>query len=222
MDHGFRGEHSIADMILIDTKGKKRSRKLEFQILEGIAKGDKTTIRFLAPADIRNTTLLTHEQKQRDDDQWLYLPALKRVKRIAASNKSSSFQGSEFTYEDLSPKEISKYDYQLLRTESCEDAQCWVVEAKPRFKSSGYSKTQSWIRHDNHQSIRQDFYDKRDKLLKRSKITGLKKLNNQFWRADVIHMVNLKTKKETLLKSYDRKIDPTLQARSFTKRAIQQ
>jgi len=117
MNHGFIDEKTNTEMILVGKKGQKSRRSFEFKVLENIEKGDKTLFRFVDPADIRNTKLLTHEHKDRDDDQWIYLPALKRTKRIAAKNKSASFVGSEFSYEDMIPHDVQKYEHQLGNSE---------------------------------------------------------------------------------------------------------
>ena len=130
--------------------------------------------------------------------------------------------GSEFTYEDLTPVEITKYDYRYLGDEKYQDHECFLVESHPRFKNSGYSKTISWIRKEDYQTIRQDFYDKRGKILKRAHFIGLKKINGKFWRADSIEMVNLQNQKKTTFRNLSRKLSNGFSESEFTKRAIQQ
>ena len=220
INRGFKDEKTETEMIL-KVRDQTSIRKFEFKILENAQIGDKTLFRFIEPADIRNTVLLTHENKTGDDNQWIYLPALKRTKRIAAKNKSASFVGSEFTYEDMTPHDINKYEHQYLKTELFEDHPCYVVESIPKYDYSGYSKVLSWIRTDIYQTIRQDFYDKKSKeLFKRSKMINLNKFNEKYWRANEIHMKNLKNNNETKLRNLHRFIGNDFQSSEFSKRAI--
>jgi outer membrane lipoprotein-sorting protein len=221
MNQHFQDEMSNSEMVIISASGQKTIRKFVFKILENIENGDKTIMKFTEPADIRDTALLTFENKTRDDDQWLYLPALKRVKRISSSKKSASFMGSEFTFEDLSPKEIRKYEYTRQKDEACGVFQCYVVDSKPLFDHSGYSKIRLWIRSDNFQNVREEFYDKKGKRLKHSTISGLKKFNEKFWRADSLHMVNVQNQRQTLLTNHTRTLGNGFGGNDFTKQAIQ-
>ena len=114
-NNGFLGESSSMEMILINAHGDKVERKMDSKIKETNGDGDKSIITFKWPADVKGTKMLTWTHKKGNDDQWLYLPALKRVKRITSRNKTGSFMGSELSYEDLGSQEVEKYTYKYIK-----------------------------------------------------------------------------------------------------------
>jgi hypothetical protein len=156
----YDGDSSIAEysMVLLDRRNRQRVRELRI-ISKDFGRDTKALSLFESPADIRGTAYLNFDwdDTDRDDDSWLYLPALQRVKRLATGDKSDSFLGSDFTYADINGFEIDWYDYRFINESELVDGQdCWVIEMtpKPRFKQraeaqTGYSKIQSWIRKDN-------------------------------------------------------------------------
>ena len=107
-NQGFKSESSVMEMKLINAYGDVTTRRMLSQVLEGTNEGDLSLATFEWPADVKGTKMLTHTMKSTDDKQWLYLPAIKRVKRISSRNKSGSFMGSEFSYEDLGSQEVEK------------------------------------------------------------------------------------------------------------------
>jgi len=218
---GFQTEISLYKMTLINANGDRSERTLEFRTLEGVAEGDKTLIIFKAPPDISGTGLLTHQNRSGEDDQWLYLPALRRIKRIASSNRASSFVGSEFTYEDLTPLELVKYRFKLLREDAVGDQPVWVVESVPQFKDSGYSRMELFVRKDNHQTVRTNFYDRKGDQMKVGSFEGWSKVDGRWWRARTVRMENLQTRKSTSLETLEIKIGVGLAARDFTTRALE-
>jgi len=121
---------------------------------------------FDSPRDIEGTALLSHAKILEADDQWLYLPALKRVKRISSANKSGPFVGSELAFEDLTALELEKFDYEYLRSEPCGELTCDVVERYPRYEHSGYTRQVMWIDQDVSQIRKIEFYDRKNALLK--------------------------------------------------------
>ncbi len=155
------GDNKVSDMemILIDKKGNERRRKIKTYSKDF---GDDThsLIFFLAPADVRSTGFLTYDydDPKKDDDQWLYLPALKKTKRIATSDKSSSFMGSDFNYSDMTSRNLEDYDYKLLKESKVKGAKVWLIEATPRsddvIDETGYEKTVAFVRQDNYVVIR--------------------------------------------------------------------
>ena len=118
-DSGWQFQSSDMEMILRNRAGKESRRKISSRQLEVEGDGDKTLSLFHEPRDVRGTAMLTFSHGLEPDDQWLYLPAIKRVKRISSRNQSGPFMGSEFAFEDLSSQELDKYDYQYLRDEAC-------------------------------------------------------------------------------------------------------
>ena len=198
-DTGWNDNKSVSKMVLRNKQGQESVRVLRqnnFEINdEGL--GDKSVVVFDEPRDIQGTALLSHTKILDPDDQWLYLPALKRVKRISSKNKSGPFVGSEFAYEDLLAQEVEKYDYKFLREEKCGDLDCFVVESYPLYKNSGYTKLIVWWDKDEYRVQKIDFYDRKDSLLKTLNYTGYQQYNSKFWRADKLSMVNHQTGKST-------------------------
>lgn len=222
MDIGYHDESSIGHMILIGTNGEKTERELESKTLEKQAnEGTKSIVKFIKPADIQGTALLSIQNKNRDDDQWLYLPAMKKTKRIAGTGKSGSFVGSEFSYEDMIPPDIEKYSYQYLRSESCDHFQCFVIESTPQFTDSGYSKTRLWIRTDNYQTVKMDLYDKKGRHQKTALFEDLQLINNRFWRPFKVIIKNFQNGKETQLLIKELKIQSGLSIADFSQRALE-
>ncbi len=155
------GDRSITEMemILIDKKGKKRVRKLKTFGLEK-GKDSLSLMFFLSPADVRNTGFLTfdYDESGKDDDQWLFLPALRKTKRIAAGDKSGSFMGSDLNYSDMTSPDLNLYEYTLMKETEVKGQKVWQIKAVPKTKAeaekSGYSKSVVFIRQDNYVMIR--------------------------------------------------------------------
>ena len=221
INSGYRDELIQYKMILVNAKGERSERSLEMRTLEGLDTGDKTLLIFQDPPDVRGTTLLTHENRVGDDDQWLYLPALRRARRIASSNRSSSFVGSELAYEDLVPNEISKHQYQYLREDTLDGVPVWVIESTPRFKDSGYSRRELFVRRDNHQMARVNFYDRKGKLLKMARWDGWWKVTARRWRARTVRVENVQNGKSTILEVLDVKIGNGYSPGDFSVRALE-
>ena len=192
------------EMILIDKKGKKRIRKLK---TFGGKKGKDTLslMFFISPADVKNTGFLTYDYKKsgKDDDQWLYLPALRKTKRIAAGDKSGSFMGSDLNYSDMTTPDLDLYDYTLMKETDVRGKKVWQIKAVPKSKDeaekSGYSKSVIFIRQDNYVMIRAVHWVHKKR---RNKYIDVKKLDNidGIWVSTETH-VTTKTGKKTLHKT---------------------
>jgi len=215
-------------MTLIGANGEKTERVFESKRFEKTGTdGEKSLIKFIQPADIQGTGLLSYQNKKTDDDQWLYLPSMKKTKRISGSGKSGSFVGSEFSFEDLIPPDIDKYTYQYLRSEPCGDVNCFVITIIPQTSDSAYSKTISWIRSDNYCNVKSEFYDKKDRLLKTATFEDYRLINNvdkvdkKYWRAFRLVMKNGLTNKETNFLVENLKIGSGLTSTDFTQRALE-
>ncbi len=220
MDNGFHDEESTMEMVLINAHGDKNIRKMNNKRFEMKDDGDKSLIKFEKPKDIKGTSLLTFEHKVGDDDQWLYLPALKRVKRISSRNKSGSFMGSEFSYEDISSFEVEKYTYKFIKEDTLDGVPCFVIERYPVDKNSGYTNQVTYVRKDNHRFKQIDYYDRKGDVLKIAYYADHKLLKEKFWRPTQIHMKNVQTKKETVLDFQGTKIGVDLKEADFSKRAL--
>ena len=200
-DTGWADNASTMRMVLRNGNGDESVRELRRQALETHedGAGDKSLITFDAPRDVAGTSLLSHTRILEPDDQWLFLPALKRVKRISSANKSGPFVGSEFAYEDLVSQELDKYEYRYLREEACGDTACFVVERLPLYESSGYTKQIVWWDRDEYRVQRIDFYDRKDSLLKTLTYHGYRQYLGKYWRPDLMRMENHQNGKSTSL-----------------------
>ena len=197
-DRGFGDSEVQLQMVLRNSAGRESSRSLAITTLEvpDESLGDKSLVVFESPNDIKGTALLSHAQILEPDDQWLFLPALKRVKRISSANKSGPFVGSEFAFEDFTALELNKYDYAWLREEALDGVQNDVVERTPRYENSGYSRQVSWVDQDVYQVRKVEFYDRRGDLLKTLVLTDYREYDG-VWRAQRMEMVNHQTGKST-------------------------
>lgn len=202
-DLGF-GDFTVdGRMVLRDKQGQESVREFRNLVLEredpGL--GDLGIIVFERPRDVRGTALLTHSNiEPADDDQWLYLPAIKRVKRISSSNRTGKFVSSEFSYEDLGSQEVDDYAYKLLREEPCpnlEGETCWVIERDPKNPKSGYSTTISWIDQSEYRFVRGEFYNRRGDLEKILEAADFQQYLGQYWRPGRLTMTNQQTGKAT-------------------------
>ena len=202
-DRGFSDSEAQMKMILRNAAGAETTRTLKMKTLEVADEslGDKSIILFDSPADIEGTALLSHAKILDPDDQWLYLPALKRVKRISSKNKSGPFVGSEFAFEDFTAQELNKFTYKFLREEPCGGdngaLMCDVVERYPRYENSGYSKQIAWVDQTDFQTRKLEFYDRRGDLLKTLIFKDYRKYDDGYWRAHLLAMKNHKTGKHT-------------------------
>ncbi|MDD3763001.1 MAG: outer membrane lipoprotein-sorting protein [Nevskiales bacterium] len=194
------GDTSVTmQMILRNRAGDESVREIRSRSLEVADDGDKSLIIFDEPKDVEGTALLTFSHKTADDDRWLYLPALKRVKRIAGRNKSGPFMGSEFSFEDLGSQEIEKYTYKYLRNETLDGQDCFVIERYPVEQDSGYTRQVAWIDTAEYRTQKVDFYDRKETLLKTLTTSGYQQYLDKYWRPDRMDMVNHQTGKSTTL-----------------------
>ncbi len=221
-DRGFTDSRVEMKMVLRNAAGQEASRTLALNTLEVPDEqlGDKTLIVFDSPADIDGTALLSHAKILDADDQRLYLPALKRIKRISSVNKSGPFVGSEFAFEDFTALELNKYTYKYLREEPCGDMTCDVVERKPRYEHSGYTRQVAWTDQRDFQVRKVDFYDRRGDLLKTLEQKEYRQYDDKFWRAHLLAMTNHQTKKSTDLIFSDFAFKTGLRDRDFVKNTL--
>ncbi len=221
-DQGFGDSQVKLDMKLTNRNGESSTRRLRFKTLEIPAKdrGDKSLSIFDHPRDVKGTALLSHTRILEPDDQWLYLPALKRVKRISSANKSGPFVGSEFAYEDLTSFEVGKYKYKWLRDEKCGELTCFVTERYPLYQDSGYTRQVTWVDTKEYRIQKVEFYDRKEELLKTLISSNFKQYLGKFWRAHTMFMENHQTGKKTTLKFSDYKFGANLKESYFTKNRL--
>ncbi|MFV1987347.1 MAG: outer membrane lipoprotein-sorting protein [Gemmatimonadota bacterium] len=217
---GFGDYQAQMDMILIDRRGKETLRELELSVLEVSVDEEKSIVYFQSPRDIRGTGLLTYSYRDRDNEQWLYLPALRRTKRISASGRSSPFMGSEFSYEDLVPAHVNQYEYRFVGEEECEESRCFVVERYPVYDGTGYSRQQMWIDVVEYRVLRIDSWDLRDRPVKTLRLSQYVKYLDRVWQPGEARMVNLLTDGTTVLNWRDYRFGTGLRESDFTRAAL--
>jgi len=219
-DNGWGDTTANMKMLLINRQGQTSERQIRTKTLEVMGDGDKSVSIFDKPKDVRGTAFLTFSHIEGADDQWLYLPALKRVKRISSRNKSGPFMGSEFAYEDLSSQEVAKYSYQYLKDETCgpnNSLDCFVTERVPKDEFSGYTKQITWIDKEAYRAQKIDFYDRKGALLKTLTLSDYQQYLNQYWRAHKMEMVNHITGKKSVLTWTDYQFKTGLKDSDFNK-----
>jgi len=197
-DVGYGDSRVDARMVLRNQAGQETTREFSFSTLEKENEnvGDKSMIVFQSPRDVEGTALLSHAKILDPDDQWLYLPALKRVKRISSSNKSGSFVGSEFAFEDFTITELNKFTYKYVGEEEVGGMMMDVIERFPRYEKSGYTMQKTWVDQEVFQPRQVEFYDRKGELLKTLTLSDYRDYDG-VWRAHKLSMVNAQTGKET-------------------------
>lgn len=196
---GWKDSTGKMKMILRNAQGQESTRELRILSLEVKGDGDKSLSIFDTPADVRNTKMLTYSHNDSADEQWLYLPALKRVKRIASNSKSGAFMGSEFSFEDLSSFEIAKFTFKYAGEEKYMGHDCYKLEAVPNDPHSGYSKQIIWMDKEHLRAQKIEYYDRKQTLQKTQTFNEYTLYQDKFWRAHKSLMINHQTNKSTLL-----------------------
>ncbi len=216
-DLGFNSSTVNLKMTLKNKNGQTSQRTLTTKTLELTEDGDKSLIVFNSPKDVKGTSTLTFTHKVGSDDQWLFLPSIKRVKRISSNNKSGPFVGSEFAYEDLSSQEIEKYAYKFIE----EKGSLLVVEQDPVDPKSGYTRRLVTYNKDKGYRIEKiEFFDRKNALLKTLIYSQYKRYKNKFWRAARFVMTNHQSNKETILEFSDYDFGVNLSDEDFTQVAL--
>ncbi|RAP28300.1 outer membrane lipoprotein-sorting protein [Candidatus Marinamargulisbacteria bacterium SCGC AG-343-D04] len=219
VNNGFVTQQSMVKMILINAHGDKVERRMSFMGMEVDGDGDKSLITFLYPADVKGTKTLTWSHKEGPDDMWLLLPALNRVKRINSRNKSGSFMGSEFSYEDISSDEAEKYTYNFIEDSTLDGREVWVIERYPKDKNSGYSKQVTYVDKEYRNPWKIVYFDRKGELLKTSVFSQYKKID-RWWLFNRIEVMNHQTQKSSILEWQNRELGNNLKSSLFTKQYL--
>jgi hypothetical protein len=214
-DTGWKSAEVEVRMVLRNSHGETSERFLRSAWMETTGDGDRGLVVFDRPADVKGTAALTFSHKVGDDDRWLYLPALRRVKRIASSNKSGPFMGSEFAYEDLASQEVEKFAYRYVREDVLDGVASWVVERDPIDPRSGYLRQLVWYGKTDYRPLKVEYFDRKNELLKVLTYERYEKYG-AFWRARQQRMSNSQTGKSTLIEFGPFRFDRGLTADDFT------
>lgn len=218
---GFQDYTSSLTMTLKTKSGQEATRELRFKTLEVPGDGDKSLTLFDQPKDVEGTTLLTFAHKTADDDIWLFLPALKRVKRIAGNNKSGPFMGSEFAFEDFGVQEVEKYTYKYLRDETLDGQECFVIERVPTEKTSGYSRQEAWLDKAEYRVQKITYFNKGGVHLKTLRASEYQQHLDKFWYPNRYFMENHDTGRSTVLLFKDYKFRNGFSERDFDQSALE-
>lgn len=219
---------SEATITLTNKSGQERVRKtFGVSKLEANGEDNMRMTRFMAPADVKGTVSLLIEHSAADDDIWIYLPALKKVRRLVSSNKKDSFVGTDFSYGDVIGHKLTEWNYKLLREESADDVPCYVVEAAPKSDevrgNSGYAKRVIWIRKDNSFAIKGDLWDEAGEPVKTFHMTELQEVDpaRHKWQAMRLETKNLQTGHQTVIKFENFKVNQKVRDEYFTTRYME-
>jgi len=219
-DNGFGDTEATMTMTLVNRSGKKSTRRMRSRTLEVPGDGDKSMSIFDEPADVKGTASLTYSHAVKPDEQWLYLPALKRVKRISSKNKSGPFMGSEFAFEDISSQEVDKYTYKYLEDAEFDGRPVFKVEAVPAYKHSGYTRLINWVDQERLVSLKVEYFDRKNSPLKTLVFSDYELYLDKYWRAGVMQMDNEQTGKSTTLEFSDYKFQSGLTEKDFASNAL--
>ena len=219
-DQGFGDFTANMVMTLKNKKGDTSTRYIRIRTLEVDGDGDKSLSIFDQPADVKGTKMLTYSHGLEPDDQWLYLPALKKVKRISSRNKSGPFMGSTFAYEDLGSQEVEKFTYRYLREEACGEWTCHVIERFPAYEFSGYTRQVAWLDTEAYRLVRAEFYDRKKSLLKTLESGDFQQFLGHYCRPGTMNMVNHQTGKSTLLEWQDYEFQTGLTEADFRSQTL--
>jgi outer membrane lipoprotein-sorting protein len=217
---GYGDYQARMEMILVDQRGEETVRELDLLSLEVSPDEERSIVYFQSPRDIRGTGLLTLSFRNGEEEQWLYLPALRRTKRISANGRSSPFMGSEFAYEDLAPMYPSQFDYSYVGEESLDGTETFVVERYPQYEGTGYRRQRVWIDTEEYRVLRVDSWDLRDRFLKTLTLDGYEKYSDGIWRASEALMVNHRTEAQTRLRWFDYRLDTGLDESDMSRAAL--
>jgi outer membrane lipoprotein-sorting protein len=216
---GYQSSLSKTTMILKNAQGVENLRKLEIKKIEKES-GDKSLLTFLYPTDLKGTKLLSFEVIGGDDKQWLYMPSLKRIKRISSRNKSGSFMASEFSYEDISSQNYKNYSYSGEATELTKDGvNYFKIERTPIDANSGYSKQIIWINTQTYLPNYGEYYDKQNRLLKKVYFSEYKEIDG-IQRVVKIEIKNVQNQKSSSLSWDEDEIKAGIKGKDLSKRAL--
>ncbi|OGR04650.1 MAG: hypothetical protein A2284_11470 [Deltaproteobacteria bacterium RIFOXYA12_FULL_61_11] len=218
----------VSTLVLLNAQGKQRVRKiLSYARLEADGITEKRLVRFLEPADVKGTGLLTFDYDKKTDDLWLYLPALRKTRRIVASEKAKSFMGSEFTYSDTTPPPTEDFTYQLLGEETVDGVSCWIIDSFPRNEKiadeNGFSRKTLFLGKEDYVLRKAVYYDLGKKLHKELLATQVKLIepNGKKYRAMLMTMQNKQNGRSSELRIEKLELKPAMSEDFFTTRFLE-
>lgn len=222
--HKAKSEFAKEQMTLVDKKGNKEIRITRKYGKELEEDKSRFLIVFDSPKSVKGTALLTWNEKDQDADQWMYLPAQKRMQRIAKGSKKGYFMGTDFTFEDMQPEDQDNFDYTIIRSDKISGLDCWVIKAKPNNptteRESGYKWRILYVLKKYFFTVKIEFFDKREKKIKTQVNGRLKRINGTRYRTNKSQMTNHETGHKTITEVVSREIDKPIDSTMFTERYI--
>ena len=214
-DSGY-GDFVVDGFMTIESGGgRSAERRFQMSTLEVQNDGDKRLIVLSHPRDVKGTVSLTYAHGLEPDDQWIYLPSLRRTKRLTARDKTGSFIGSEFAFEDIGTWELDKFTYKWLRDEEIDGHDCYVLEQFPAYEYSGYARLVDWLDKEIHQSRKIVYYDLQNRPLKELRFYDYEQYAGQYWRPGRIEMTNLQNGNVSTIEWQDYRFGTGLSERNF-------
>lgn len=222
------GATQDVSMELVNSQGQKRVRStFSATKLQPNGTDSVRVVKFLSPSDVRGTATLLVEHSSSDDDIWIYLPALKKVRRLVASNKKDSFVGTDFSYGDIIGYKVGDWQHRLVKEETLDGANCVVIESTPKTgelkSNTGYSKRQSWIRKDNSVALKVEIWDTADKPLKTLRYSDVRQVDSarQKWQPMTMEARNSQTGHKTIIRFSNYKLETAIGEDMFTTRYLE-
>ncbi|MBU2514952.1 outer membrane lipoprotein-sorting protein [bacterium] len=220
-----QSEYVRLEMSIFDSKDREKKQVMHLWFYKDEKKQARTLMKFSSPSKVSGTGLLTWEQKEsEEDDQWLYLSAAKRVKRIAGSSKKNLFMGTDLAYEDLRPESLNAHTYKIVKEEMLDGKDCWIIEALPSTPSekkySGYSKRLLWIQKDNYLNVKTEFFGRGGKLIKIGSYRDPENIKGDLWVSNTTEMNRLSSKTKTIIIKTNRQIDQEIDQTLITQQGL--
>ena len=215
------GDDQTSDltMTLINKSGDQRVRKIK-QFTKDLGDLEKSIMFFLSPADVKNTSFMSWAyDSDQSDDQWIYLPALKKTKRISSDSKSDYFMGSDFTYDDLGDRKLEDDTHKLLREETIDGKECYVIESLSKDEDYMYSKTMVWVNKSNFIGVKKEFYDEDEDLLKVLAIKEVEEISG-IWVITNSEMKNVQKNHRTTMVLNNIQINTGMSESKFSERMM--
>jgi outer membrane lipoprotein-sorting protein len=217
------GLEAVSTLKIYDAKGRERIRQTSMASRE-FDQGDteKRIIRFLAPAEVKGTGMLIYDYKDENDDMWIYMPALRKTRRIVSSEKSKSFMGSEFSNADMSAPNLDDFKYSLLRSESVNGSDCWVIESIPLnediMDEMGFDRKITWIGKKDFVLRKAEYYNEDDELFKEMKARDVKAIDpdGSKYMATYMEMKNLENGRRSVMTMDKIQYNPDVKEDYFT------
>ena len=216
---------SMAVLTLIDKNGKTRVREVaSYKMNEGDIK--KSVMVFRTPKDVAGVSYLSFDypdnpdESPKDSDSWLYLPAMKKVRRVSGSSKDDDFQGTDFTYDDIGERSLGKDTFAILGEESVDGTDCWILEYTAKDKNAKISRRIYWIGKDNYVTYKGEFYDKAGKLKKTLACEGITQISG-YWVVQKMTMTNVQSRHSTVYEAKNQQFDIPIDANYFTVSALE-